>query len=57
MALALYRREHGAYPAALRDLVATRWLSRDQLRIAGHDLSYRRGLDGREYGLDLTANP
>ena len=57
MALDLYRREHGAYPAALRELVATRWLSRGQLRVAGHDLSYRCGLDGQEYRLDLTADP
>ena len=44
MALDLYRREHGAYPAeAPASWWRTRWLSRDQLRVAGHDLSYRCG--------------
>ena len=57
MALDLYRREHGEYPPELRELVATRWLSHEQLRVAGHDVSYRRGPDGQEYRLDLTADP
>lgn len=57
MALDLYRREHGAYPGTLHDLVETRWLSRDQLRIAGHDLSYRCGDDGQQYRLELNADP
>jgi len=57
MVLELYRREHGTYPAALRDLVKSRWLSPDQIRVAGHDLSYLRGPDGREYHLDVTADP
>jgi hypothetical protein len=57
MALDLYRREHGAYPPGLDELVATRWLSRAQLRVAGHDLAYRSGLDGRDYRLDITADP
>ena len=57
MALDLYRREHGAYPAALSRARGDPWLSRDQLRVAGHDLSYRCGLDGQEYRLDLTADP
>jgi hypothetical protein len=57
LALDLYRREHGAYPPRLDELVATRWLSRGQLRVAGHDLAYRAGPDGRDYRLDITADP
>jgi len=56
MALDLYRRERGIYPAALQDLVDSRWLSRDQLRVAGHELRYVSAHDGDSYQLQLDAD-
>jgi len=57
MALDLYRREHGSYPGGLQELVADRWLSHDRLRVAGHEVLYRRQRDGQDYRLDLAAGP
>jgi hypothetical protein len=57
MALDLYRREHGFYPAELQELVTARWLSRDQLRIAGRALRYRCEPEGQDYRLGLAADP
>ncbi len=52
MALDLYRREHGAYPAGLQDLVADRWLTHDGLRVAGHGMRYVCRPDRQAYQLD-----
>jgi len=41
LALELYRREHGEYPAKLDVLVAQDWLGPRQLEIPGHRLEYR----------------
>ena len=57
MALDLYQREHGAYPAGLQQLVVEHWLDRDRLQVAGHELSYRRQRDGQDYRLGLSAGP
>jgi hypothetical protein len=57
MALDLYRREHGVYPAGLQELVAERWLARDRLRVAGHELRYLSQRDGQDYRLDLSDEP
>jgi hypothetical protein len=57
MALDLYRREHGAYPAGLQELVAEDWLSRDQLLVAGHELRYLRRSDRQSYQLEPDAGP
>lgn len=54
-ALDLYRRERGAYPARLSDLVEDRWLSPAQIRIPGDLVSYRRSGDGQEYHLSVVA--
>jgi len=55
MALDLYRREHGVYPAGLQELVAERWLARDRIQVAGHELRYVSQRDGQAYRLDLSA--
>ena len=55
MALDLYRREHGVYPDGLQGLVAERWLARDQIRIAGHQLRYASQRDRQAYRLELSA--
>jgi len=55
MALDLYRREHGAYPSALQELVAERWMTRDRLQVAGHELRYVGQRGGQTYRLELSA--
>jgi hypothetical protein len=54
MALDLYRREHGVYPAELGELLEARWLTREQLRVDGHELNYFCQPGGRVYRLDLA---
>jgi hypothetical protein len=51
LALELYRREHGAYPVKLEELVAQDWLGPRQLVIAGHRLEYRADSTGVTLGL------
>ena len=41
LALELYRREHGEYPAKLEELVAQDWLGPRQLEVPGGRLEYR----------------
>lgn len=53
MALQLYRREHGAYPKRLEDLVEDRWLEHSQLTVNGHDVHYRPELTRDQFTLDL----
>ncbi|MBI1799398.1 MAG: DUF4388 domain-containing protein [Candidatus Eisenbacteria bacterium] len=53
LALDLYRRERGAYPQRLSDLVEDRWICEDQTRVAGFMLRYQRERDGGDYRLDL----
>jgi hypothetical protein len=55
MALDLYRREHGRYPAALHALVAERWMTPDRLQVAGHELRYVSQRDRQSYRLELSA--
>ena len=52
-ALDLYRRERGGYPPRIEDLVEDRWISGDQLRLAGYVVLYRREADGQAYQLDV----
>ena len=52
-ALELYRRENGAYPDQLEDLVRDRWIVPDQARVAGYVLRYRPPTNGAEYRIDL----
>jgi len=51
--LELYRREHGAYPAKLDDLVADDWLTARDLTIPDYHLRYRRLGDGADYRIQL----
>ncbi len=53
MALELFRRERGGYPAHLDDLVEARWLAPRQIRVAGYDVRYRVRDDGSGYDLHL----
>jgi type II secretory pathway pseudopilin PulG len=55
MALDLYRREHGSFPATLQELVAERWVTRDRLQVAGHELRYLSQRDRQAYQLELSA--
>ena len=51
-ALDLYRRERGAYPARLGDLVEDRWVDPSQVR----GIQYRRGPDGLGYRLEPASD-
>ena len=53
LALQLYHREHGQYPAGLDDLVDDRWLERPQLSVAGRPLHYRPELRRDRFTLEL----
>jgi hypothetical protein len=53
MALDLYQREHGAYPARLGELADARWLARERLRARGYELRYRPLDSGAAYDLRL----
>jgi hypothetical protein len=53
LALDLYRREHGAYPAHLDQLIESRWLSTGQTRIEGFVLHYHTERGGADYRLEL----
>lgn len=57
MALDLYRREHGTYPSALQELVTERWVARDRIQVAGHELRYVSQPDRQDYRLELNAGP
>jgi len=52
-ALDLYQRETGHYPARLDDLVEDHWVGRDQTRLSGQSLVYRRSDGGQAYTLEL----
>jgi len=52
-ALDLYRRDRGAYPQRLDELVEDRWVGRDQVRLPGYLLLYRPEESGQDYRLDL----
>jgi hypothetical protein len=51
--LDLYRREHGAYPQTLDELVSDRWLSAREIVVSGHRLRYEREDRGADYRLQL----
>lgn len=53
MALQLYRRDHGAYPKRLEDLVEDGWLERSQLAVNGRNVHYRPELARDRFALDL----
>ncbi len=55
MALDLYQREHGAYPARLEDLADARWLPGERLRPRGGALHYRPQDGGAAYDLRLES--
>jgi len=52
-ALELYRREHGAYPASVEEMVEGRWITSDQTRVSGYVLRYRPPVQGVGYRLEL----
>ena len=51
--LDLYRREHGAYPERLDELVADHWLSARAIQVSGRRLRYQREDAGADYRLQL----
>lgn len=53
-ALELYQRERGHYPAQLDELIADRWIRREQMRLAGPDLRYAAAPDGRSFTLETS---
>ena len=56
-ALELYRRERGAYPGRLDDLVEDRWIPADLLRMPGYALRYGAAVDRHNYRLSLDPEP
>jgi len=57
VALELYRREHGAYPARFPELVEGRWIASDQTRVAGYVLRYRPPDKRGAFQLELQPDP
>jgi hypothetical protein len=55
-ALDLFRREHGAYPDHLEQLVDDRWITAEQLHVSGYAIHYRRQRDGSDYRLELRVD-
>jgi uncharacterized protein DUF4388 len=53
IALELYRRENGAYPAAIEDMVHDHWITPDQASVQGYIMRYRPPLQGVAYRLEL----
>ena len=53
-ALELYRRERGAYPHRIDDLVEGRWIAPGQARFAGYELRYRPDPATPGYALELA---
>jgi hypothetical protein len=56
-ALELYRRDRGAYPERIEDLVEDRWVEPRQVRLDGYRIHYRTVRGGQDYLLDLTPDP
>ena len=52
-ALELYRREKGAYPARVEEMVEGHWITPDQARVTGYVLVYRPPRRGADYRLEL----
>ncbi|HVP15234.1 MAG TPA: DUF4388 domain-containing protein [Terriglobales bacterium] len=57
LALDLYRREQGVYPARLEDLPPAHWIPAGRLHIPGHQVRYSLGRGGADYRLELTPAP
>ncbi len=57
LALDLYHREHGVYPARLDELQEARWIEPQSLEVPGHVLRYQPRADRLDYTLDLTSDP
>ena len=53
LALQLFHRENGHYPARLEDLAEDRWIERAQLSVGGRPLHYRPEPGGDRFTLDL----
>jgi hypothetical protein len=53
IALELYRRENGAYPEAIEDMVHDHWITPDQASVQGYIMRYRPPLQGAAYRLEL----
>lgn len=53
LALDLYRREHGHYPASVELLVNDRWVAPEEIRLSGYVLRYRPLAAGTRYDLAL----
>ena len=54
LALELYRRDRGAYPERVAQLVDDRWIAPDQARLPGFVLHYRLLRGGVDYQLELV---
>jgi hypothetical protein len=52
-ALELYRRENGAYPSRIEDLIERRWITPDQAHVNGYVLLYRPPMRSAGYRLEL----
>ena len=57
LALDLYHREHGVYPARLEELQEARWVEPEALDVPGHVLSYHPRSDRLDYSLELAPDP
>jgi len=55
-ALELYRREKGAYPARLEDLVSGHWITPDQARVSGYVVLYLPVRRDASYRLELQTD-
>jgi hypothetical protein len=53
LALDLYRRERGSYPAHLEQLVDARWVTPEQAHVAGYVLNYHPLPGAQDYVFDL----
>jgi hypothetical protein len=53
-ALELYRRENGAYPDGIEDMIAGHWITADQARVNGYVLLYRPSHGGGDCRIELT---
>jgi hypothetical protein len=51
-ALELYKRERGHYPAQLEELITDRWITREQVRLAGPRLRYGTDAEHQSFTLD-----
>jgi hypothetical protein len=55
-ALELYRRENGAYPTRIEDMIEGHWITPDQAAVNGYVLLYRAPAAGTDYRLELQVD-